>query len=265
MKLTISLAQMNSDLKNIQKNLQTSEKYILDAKQLGSTLIVFPEMFLTGLQFNQDENSLQEIKSSIDALCKFAELHQITIVGSTLYPEEEKLFNRLFVILPSGKIAATYDKIHLFYPLEEDTYLDPGTHLQTASLPFGEVGLSICYDIRFPEVFRAYGLKQVPITFCVSAVPHPRKELLLSLLKARAIENQMYIVCCNQVGKSQDMRGNKVEFFGSSCIIDPLGNITTSISEKEELITGSIDLSFVDKVRKDMRVFESRKPECYKF
>jgi omega-amidase len=117
----------------------------------------------------------------------------------------------------------------------------------------------ICYDIRFPELARTLALDGAKILFVPAEWPHPRLHHWRTLLMARAIENQMFVVSCNRVGTS-----GSTHFFGHSLIIDPWGEIIAEGAEHEEIITAALDLTEVDKVRGRIPVFEDRRPELYK-
>jgi omega-amidase len=121
-----------------------------------------------------------------------------------------------------------------------------------------KAGASICYDIRFPEQARTLSLLGAKILFVAAEWPHPRLHHWRTLLMARAIENQMYVVACNRVGNTAID-----SFFGHSMIIDPWGEIIAEGGEREEIVTARIDLTLVDHVRNRIPVFEDRRPELY--
>jgi predicted amidohydrolase len=123
---------------------------------------------------------------------------------------------------------------------------------------WGMVGLAICYDLRFPELFRAYALAGTHTVIIPAEWPNPRMAHWQTLLRARAIENQMFIIACNRVGQS----GNTT-FFGRSCIIDPWGETIVEAGEQAILLTADIDIDVVDTVRKKIPVFADRRPDLY--
>ncbi|MFB0545355.1 MAG: nitrilase-related carbon-nitrogen hydrolase, partial [Anaerolineae bacterium] len=111
---------------------------------------------------------------------------------------------------------------------------------------------------RFPELFRKYALAGARIIFIPAGWPHPRLEHWRTLLRARAIENQMFVVACNHVGSCKDL-----QFFGHSAIYDPWGDLVVEAGELETLLTAQIDLALVEQVRERMKVFADRQPELY--
>ncbi len=140
----------------------------------------------------------------------------------------------------------------------------PGNALCTVQTPWGLAGLSICYDIRFPELFRTYALKGVKIQFSPMAFPYPRLPHWKILVRARAIENQMFMLGANQVGPEDFGPDGVATYFGSSCIIDPWGETVAEAGEQEEtLITATIDTEKVDEIRNKMKVLRDRRPDLY--
>ena len=142
--------------------------------------------------------------------------------------------------------------------MNEEKHLVAGNHVGQFELEGVQAGMMICYDIRFPELTRKLALGGAKVLFIPAEWPHPRLHHWRTLLMARAIENQMYIVACNRVGVSEG-----TEFFGHSIIIDPWGEIIAEGSEDEMIITAELDLGLVDQVRQRIPVFEDRRPQLY--
>jgi omega-amidase len=154
---------------------------------------------------------------------------------------------------------ADYSKIHLFRLMDEHQYLTAGDKSVTVDLPFGRAGLAICYDLRFPELFRGYALAGAEMVFLPSEWPHPRLVHWQTLVRARAIENQMFVFACNRVGA--DVRN---EFFGHSMVVNACGEILAEGGEGEELITLTADLSKVQEARRKIPILQDRRPEVYR-
>jgi predicted amidohydrolase len=143
--------------------------------------------------------------------------------------------------------------------MDEDKWLQPGTQLICTDFQWGKAGLAVCYDLRFPEMFRKYALKGTRLVFIPAEWPAARVSHWSTLLRARAIENQMFVVGVNCVGKI----GNET-FGGSSTIISPWGEtIAEANNQDEQLITAEIDLDQVDEFRMKIPVFEDRRPDIY--
>jgi omega-amidase len=176
--------------------------------------------------------------------------------------EGERIYNSQVVIDPRGEIAAKYRKTHLFAPspIEEDKFCAAGASLTTVDLDSLRLGLAICYDLRFPEIFRALAIdKQASVFAISSAWPFPRLEHLRILTSARAIENQSYLILANRVGKDEG-----VQFCGNSAIIDPKGEtLAFASSEREEILLAEISEETLRQVRAAMPVFAHRRIELY--
>jgi predicted amidohydrolase len=142
--------------------------------------------------------------------------------------------------------------------MQEEQFLTPAPQPTLIEAAWGKAGLAICYDLRCPELFRRYALAGAHLVFVPSEWPHPRLAHWQTLLRARAIENQMFVVACNRVGNSKN-----TDFFGHSCIIDPWGEMVIELGEGEMLGTAVIDVEKVNEVRAKIPVFDDRRPEIY--
>jgi predicted amidohydrolase len=142
--------------------------------------------------------------------------------------------------------------------MDEEKYLTPGEEPVIVDLPWGRSGLAICYDLRFPELMRGYALGGVRLILIPAEWPHPRRAHWRTLLRARAIENQCFVVACNRVGTT-----GSTTFFGSSAVIDPWGETLVEAGEVETLLTVTIDTDLVEAVRRKIPVFADRRPELY--
>jgi predicted amidohydrolase len=173
--------------------------------------------------------------------------------------ENNQPTNTSILFDPQGQQAGLYRKIHLFGVMNEDEHLAPGQHLTTVETSWGQSGLAICYDLRFAEMFRTYALNGVNMVYLPAEWPHPRLAHWQTLLRARAIENQMFMVGVNRVGHD-----GTYSFFGHSAIIDPWGNAVVEGGETEVLLTATIETDLVAEVRQKIPVFKDRRPELYR-
>lgn len=261
MTVTISLGQMDVRLGEPEANLATVRNLAAEAARRGSTMLVLPELWSTGYDLENAVENATTLDAGIFAeVADLARKHQLYIVGSTLSCiQAGKVGNTAVFFDPRGQRLAVYSKIHLFRLMEEERYLGAGDTLAMVETPWGAVGLAICYDLRFPELFRAYALAGVHMVFLPAEWPHPRLAHWHTLLRARAIENQLYLVACNRVGSSKG-----TDFFGHSCIIDPWGETIIEGGETELLLTAAIDPARVTAVRQQIPVFQDRRPGIYK-
>lgn len=193
----------------------------------------------------------------IGALAK--EYHVNIVAGSVTELRDGKLYNTCCVFDRQGDLIATYDKTHLFSHAGEDKRYEKGEKLCTFSLDGVPCGVIICYDLRFPELTRTMCLSGMDVLFAVCQWPRPRTGLMAALTVARAIENQMFAVCCNACGTA----GDKV-CGGGSLIADPMGNVLVSGSGSEEILTADCNLEKLQTIRNSIPVFRDRRPELYR-
>ena len=259
MDLTISLAQIDIVLGNPAANLDKAAGWTAEAARRGSDLIVFPEMWTTGMDWQNLPALASTQAEVIDSVAELARTNCIWINGSMLALDENgQPTNTSILFDPQGEQAGVYRKIHLFGLMNEDQHLAAGQHLTTVETSWGQNGLAVCYDLRFAEIFRTYALQGVNLVYLPAEWPHPRLAHWRTLLRARAIENQMYMVGVNRVGTD-----GTHQFFGHSAIINPWGDTIIEGGESEVLLTATIDTDAVARVRDQIPVFKDRRPELY--
>lgn len=260
MKLIITLGQMDVVLGEPHQNLAKATTLVAEAASRGSHLLVLPELWSTGYDLENAARYAAPIDQGIfTEVATLAEKFHLYILGSNLSLLGPGKFGNTAVLFgPQGDVLATYTKIHLFRLMAEHQFLWPGESPTLVDTPWGKAGLTICYDLRFPELFRAYALRGAKMIFLPAEWPRPRLEHWRVLLRARAIENQMYIIACNRVGSS---KGNA--FFGHSAIIDPWGETVIEAGEDETLVTAGIEVELVDQIRSKIPVFQDRRPSVY--
>ena len=259
-KLTISLGQMQIKLARVEDNLETAERMIAEAAEGQSQLIVLPELWSTGYDLPNAGDYADELGVGMFAqLANTARDHSIAVYGSILERRGDQFMNCAAYLDAAGCHAGVYRKIHLFRLFDEHLWLGEGEAPTLLDLPWGPAGLSICYDLRFPELFRGYAVEHGAKLILVCAEwPLVRVAHWRTLLIARAIENQCYVVATNSCGDT----GGTV-FAGHSMIVDPWGEVILEAGEDEGLLTAEIDLDEVDRVRRTIPVFEDRRPDAY--
>jgi predicted amidohydrolase len=248
-----------------EKNLEKGEEFIAESARRGSHLVCFPEMWTTGFPWEKIGKPTRRHNGILDSLCSLARDYHIWINGSVpILTEHGRVANTSIFIDPEGQTAGMYRKAHLFSLFHEEQFIEAGNSLCLVDTPWGKTGLSICYDIRFPELYRTYALKGADVVLSPMAFPYPRLQHWKILSRARAIENQLFLVATNRVGTEDLGSEGKVTYFGSSVIIDPWGEtVVEGSEEKEELLTATIDLTRVKEVRSCMSVFADRRPDLY--
>jgi len=260
MTLTISLGQMDVKLGDPAANWATVQTMTAEAKRRGSDLVVFPELWSTGYDLENAADYATLTDAGIFAqVAALAQRHQIAILGSCLSLLGEEQFGNTAVYFDeNGRSLGEYSKLHLFRLMQEEQFLTAGPQPTLVEAAWGKAGLTICYDLRFPELFRRYALAGAQLVFVPAEWPHPRLAHWRTLLRARAIENQMFVVACNRIGRSKS-----TDFFGHSCIIDPWGEMVIELGEVEMLGTAVIDIAQVNEVRAKIPVFEDRRSDVY--
>lgn len=259
--MKIAAAQISCALGDVAANVAKMREFCTRAKNVGTELIVFPEMADTGYSMPVIREHAQAwSEGAVPALCETARELSLKIICGLSEREGGAIYNAQVFIDEHGEIAAKYRKMHLFAPGDEDDTFVAGTDFTTVALGSWRLGLSICYDLRFPEVYRTLACDMgANVLVSSSAWPFPRVEHLRVLARARAIENQSYLALANRVGKDEG-----VTCCGSSAIIDPAGVIIAAASaEREELITAELSPDVLAAVRARMDVFAHRRPELY--
>ncbi|NTV00197.1 MAG: carbon-nitrogen family hydrolase [Methanoregulaceae archaeon] len=247
-----------------EENLKKGEDFVAEAARRGSELICFPEMWTTGFPWKEMGELARRHAGILDSLCSLARDYHIWINGSLpVLTEQGRVANTSLLINPDGHTVGIYRKAHLFSLFHEEQFIEAGNALCLVDAPWGRTGLSICYDIRFPELYRTYALKGAGIVLLPAAFPEPRLSHWKVLCRARAIENQIFLVATNRVGHEEMVSEGEVTYFGSSVIIDPRGDPVVEGSDNEELLTATINMARVEEVRLSMRVFADRRPDLY--
>jgi predicted amidohydrolase len=259
--MKIALLQMDITLGNPESNRRKAKTMIDEGLRQNAKLFVLPELWTTGYVLDRlSEVGEAEDGTTVRMLQNIAREHDVEFVtGSIAEIRNSRVYNTAYAINSSGQIAGKYSKIHLVPMMNEDKFLSPGDAQGIFNLSFGKAGVIICYDIRFTELSRSIALNGCQTMFVLAEWPVSRGNHWRILNMARAIENQMFVVAVNRVGRDTD---NK--FFGHSMIINPWGDIIAEGSETEEqVIVADVDFSMVEAVRKQIPIFADRRPECY--
>ena len=254
----IAIIQVDvSDSENSQERLDRVLKVVADQKG-KCDIAILPELWMDGaFNIERAKNNAQSITGDfVTAISSTAKQAGIWLhAGSFAEKDANEIFNTSILIRPDGLVVAAYRKIHLF-GFEESEALEftPGAKVVVASgSPLGNVGLSTCYDVRFPELYRA-SVNQNAQTFLVtSGWPESRISHWRILLQARAIENQTWVVACNEVGVNGDAR-----LGGHSMVISPLGEVVLETGHEPGIFYADIDMALVDKTRNNFPVLKDQ-------
>ncbi len=266
MKFTVSLAQTDVLFADPEANLRRAERFLVEAARRGSSLVCFPEMWTTAFDLAGDvAGKARAHEAFIPRIASLAKKYSVWIGGSVLsLSESGKPGNSYLLFSPEGEKRGVYRKTHLFSPIREQEHLSPGDRLVLVEAPWGQTALAICYDLRFPELFRTYALQGAQVQLLAAAFPRPRDAHWGVLIRARAIEDQMFMLAVNRVGSQEFPRTGQAQYFGRSMIVDPWGEVIAEGKEGEEdLVTAEIDVSLVARIRGKMKVLRDRRPDLY--
>ena len=262
--MKIASAQIACVLGDVATNLAKMREFCARGKEEGAELIVFPEASDTGYSMPViSQHATPWTEGAVPALQEMAKEFSLTIVAGVSERDGDSVYNSQVFIDPNGKVIASYRKTHLFVlaPNDESTCYTPGDKFVSVAAAGYNFGLSICYDLRFPEVCRALALEHGANVIVVSSAwPLPRAAHLRALAIARAIENQSYLVLANRNGIDAG-----VACCGMSAIIDPSGEVLASASgDREELLTANISSEVIAAVRNTVPVFSNRRTDLYR-
>jgi predicted amidohydrolase len=254
-------------------NLEKAARFVTEAARAGADLVQLPEKWnaigdADALHANAE--SLED-SESVAAMADWARKHGIWLIGGSITERREgreKLSNTSLVLDPEGTIAAVYRKIHLFdvevggIVYRESEAEEAGDEPVVARAGDWTVGLSICYDVRFPELYRVLALEgaellSIPAHFTL----HTGRDHWEVLLRARAIENSCYVAAAAQIGETRPGKPS----YGRSLIADPWGLVVALAPDEEGVIYADLDLERVGQVRRNLPSLASRRPEAYRW
>lgn len=269
MKNHIGIVQMRST-DQLEQNLDFSHQQIQLAADKGIDLLAFPETFLYIGPDNQEKHRVAQTLDGVivDTFRDYAARYNMSLLLGSIYekiPDDaDRLYNTSIFINRQGELSGIYRKIHMFdapaLGFNESDGIKAGDKPVVFDHEVGRIGLSICYDIRFPELYRHLTAMGAEIIFVPAAFfLYTGKHHWLQLLIARAIENQVYIVAPNQWGEHYEGRVS----YGSSVVIDPWGSVVCCAPERTGLIATTIDLDYLHEVRRNMPLLSHRRPKLY--
>jgi predicted amidohydrolase len=214
-----------------------------------SDLVILPEIWNIGfMSFDQYVKAAEDINGPTITLLKaLAQKTQVFLhTGSFVEKQDDQYFNTSLLLSPKGEIIAKYRKIHLYgYNSKETQILSPGKEVVVADTPLGKIGMATCFDLRFPELFRAMVDKGAEIFLISSAWPYPRLEPWIMLNRVRALENQCFLISANSAGINCGS-----QFAGHSMVIDPWGTILAGAGDEEMIVKTQFDPQEVKNSRK---------------
>ncbi len=253
------------------RNLDVAERLIREATGAGAELVVLPEKFNlmgTASQWRQGAEPLDG--PTISWAGNLARDQKIWLVAGSIVEKKDdgKCANTSVLLGPDGTCKAIYRKIHMFdvevggVPYRESDLEDAGTEIVVADAAGVSLGMSVCYDLRYPELYRILALKGAKVVCIPSAfTEHTGKDHWETLIRARAIENQTFIVAADQVGPCPPKHAS----YGHSMIVDPWGDILAQTEDSETFVVADLDLASQVEIRKNLPSLENRRPEAYEW
>jgi len=266
-KYTIAVVQMDST-ENREDNLERIKHMMMAAKLEGASLVALPEV-MNRMSAQEGVDTSEPLDGpTVDFLRKSAKELKIWIHGGSIRENNPHglPFNTSVVIDPHGDVAAVYRKIHLYdvdipgkVSVLESQRNSAGNEIVDLISPLGHLGFTICYDLRFSELFRILALRGAQVIFVpANFATGTGKDHWEPLLRARAIENNCYIIASAQIGEKQHFKA-----FGNSMVIDPWGRILAHSEKEEGYILAQIDLDLVDSIREELPNLKNRRPDIY--
>jgi len=255
MSIRVTSIQLEIKERSKEENLESVLRLLDKAPE--SDLILLPELWPCGyFSFDRYRSDSEPLTGpTVSALKeKTAELKTHVLMGSIVLREGEDLFNTTILLSPDGKVIAQYRKIHLFgYQSEERRLLRPGKEPAVVDTPWGKGGITTCYDLRFPELYRKMVDHGAVFFMIPSAWPRLRLDAWILFNRARAHENLAYVFSCNCAGSSAGK-----PFAGHSMIVDPLGRVIAEGGEEGCFVSAEIQPELVDEVREDFSALDDR-------
>ncbi len=243
--MKIAMVQYNPVWENKSASMEKLKSLLSQTDAMD--ILIFPEMTLTGFTMKSNDFAEELEGESHLFFSSLAKEKKCAVMYGMIEKGKKKNFNTLVHLNNQGKIISTYRKIHPFSYSSEDIFYGKGKNTVVTKVKGIKIGLSICYDLRFPELYRFYAKEKVHLIVDIANWPDTRIEHWRTLLKSRAIENQCYVAGVNRVGNDP-----KLHYNGFSSVFDPMGKEIIAIENEEKIITAEIDKTYVDAVRKKL-------------
>lgn len=256
-KLCVAAIQFNITLGEIDRNLAKAVEALKRVAKQGVQLAVLPEMWSAGYDYKRLSKHAEATPRVLDVIRHQSAGSQMVVVGSLPEAVDDKIYNTAYVI-DRGDLVASYRKLHMFSTMGEDRFLSPGDRTLVVSTSAGRLGVAICYDLRFPELFRKMALEGAEVICLPAEWPKPRRDPWYTLLRARAMENQLFVAAANCCG----VQGN-LDFFGTSLLLSARGDVLAEAGESETELVATFDYQEMVDYRSQIRCYHDRRPEIY--
>lgn len=257
-KLKAAVLQFDVTLGNIPANMDKVEQGVRRLAEAGADLVVLPEMWSCGFDYERLEGHAAETPAVLERLGTLASLFCVNVAGSLPRETEKGIANSLVLLDRNGRVTESYDKIHLFSPGDEHRHFAGGERAVVCDTDLGQIGLMTCYDLRFPELCRTLALAGAEIIVIAAQWPLARKAHWETLIRARAIENQVFVIAANRCGSDP-----KLDYAGHSAIVGPWGETLALAGDGEADLLADLDLADLEQVRTAIPCYADRRPGVY--
>jgi predicted amidohydrolase len=255
-RIRAAVVQMDIALGVVDKNLAAAREIL---EVLDCDLAVLPEMWTCGFDNRFLVGHAQRTPGVLEELASICGSRKMVVAGSMPERSGDAIYNTLYVIDSDGRLAGSYRKTHLFRPTEEHRYYCPGDAIGVCETSVGKLGMMICYDLRFPELCRKIALEGAGLVVVSAQWPVSRIGHWKVLTEARAIENQLYLVCANRCGNDPEL-----VYGGSSRIVSPTGELLADAGESEcGQVSADIDPERVTESRSRFSTLKERRTDLY--
>ncbi len=241
--MKIGLVQYNPVWEDKEANI-LKLNYLIAENLNKVDVLIFPEMTLTGFTMKAEKFAEPLNGESKNYFSSIAQKESVHVFAGVIEQENAKIYNSLIHLNPTGELVKSYRKIHPFSYSTEDKHYEKGNSTVVTKIDDWNIGLSICYDLRFPELFRFYGKVRTELIIVIANWPDTRIEHWKALLKARAIENQCYVAGVNRMGSDP-----KLFYNGFSSIYNPMGNVIACSENEEKILRADLDLEKVKEIQ----------------
>lgn len=248
---------------DVAANVASMQAGIEEAVGAGASLCVLPELWSTSFLTSYDEDVVAQAEAAEEAARALSEQHKLIVVGSSIEVVDDQVFNTAR-LHQRGETIATYRKLHLFSPNLEHRHHARGDQACVVDTEFGRIGVLICYDLRFPELARYYFRCGAEVLVVPGQWPEARAQHWRTLLRARAIENELFVVGCNRTGQEASLRnGEPMAFPGDGRIVDPTGEILAMGTGDAGAVVAPVELRKVRTMRRILPVMSDQRLDVY--
>lgn len=262
--LVAACVQFDVHRGDVAANLAAVESGLAAAAGEGVELAVLPEMWSTSFMPGFDAAVLAAAARAEQRVLELSREHDMVVVGSSVESADGQFFNCARVY-DRGAIAGTYRKIHMFSPIAEHRYHTPGSRPLLVDTSAGKLGVAICYDLRFPDLSRHYFRMGAEILVVPAQWPEARSQHWRTLLRARAIENEIFVIGCNRTGQEGSLKNEDLLTFpGDGRIVDPTGEVLAAGSGDPGVLTAELELRTVRTMRRMLPIARDERPAVYR-